>query len=88
MSDDDKLYEKAEKIVDEKISFYRHLYSYITVNAVLAVVNFLSGFDNIWFLWVTIFWGIGLASHYAKVFIFSGQYKENLIEKEIEKMKK
>ena len=88
MSDDNKLYEKAEKIVDEKIGFYRHLYSYITVNVILAVINFLTGFDNLWFLVVTIFWGIGLASHYAKVFIFAGEYKENMIEKEIEKMKK
>ena len=85
---DDKLYEKAEKIVDEKIGFYRHLYSYITVNIILAVINFLTGFDHIWFCWVTVFWGIGVVSHYGKVFLFSGEYKENLIEKEMEKMKK
>ena len=41
MSDDDKLYEKAEKIVDEKLGFYYHLYSYITVNIILAIINLI-----------------------------------------------
>lgn len=86
--DEDKLYEKAEKRVDEKIGFYRHLYSYITVNIILIVVNRLTNPDSFWFLCITIFWGIGLVSHYAKVFLFSGEYKENLIEKEMEEMRK
>ena len=30
---------RAEKIVDEKIGFYHHLYSYIVVNVILAVIN-------------------------------------------------
>ena len=37
---DKELRSKAEKRADEKIGFYRHLYSYITVNIILAIINF------------------------------------------------
>ena len=89
MSDDDKLYEKAEKIVDEKLGFYYHLYSYITVNIILAIINLIFSPNEIWFWWVSLFWGIGLISHFGKVFIFYKLTpKESMIEKEMEKMKK
>lgn len=91
MSEDDKIYKKAEKIVDEKIGFYRHLYSFITVNIILAVINFFTTPHRVWFYWITLFWGIGLISHFCKVFILSRTAyinKESMIEKEMEKMKK
>jgi hypothetical protein len=91
MSEDNELYKKAEKIVDEKLGFYRHLYSYITVNIILAIINLITTPNNLWFYWVSVFWGIGLLSHFGKVFIFSKTLnvnKESMIEKEMEKMKK
>ena len=39
---ENEIYSRAEKIVDEKIGFYHHLYSYIVVNVILAIVNILS----------------------------------------------
>lgn len=86
--DDNELYEKAEKRVDEKIGFYHHLYSYITVNIILLVINLLTTPNDLWFFWITLFWGIGVISHYVKVFLFAGKHKENLIEKEMEKIRK
>ena len=44
---------RAEKIVDEKIGFYHHLYSYIVVNVILAVINILFSPDHWWFIWVS-----------------------------------
>lgn len=89
---EETLYEKAEKRVDEKMSFYHHLYSFIVVNIILIVINVLFSKDSWWFMWVTFFWGIGLLSHFIKTFIvfdrFEEKHRESMIEKEMEKMRK
>ena len=94
MSDND-LYRRAEKRADEKIGFYKHLYSYVGVNIMLFIINLvtnmMSGNGEWWFYWVTVFWGIGLAFHFLKTFVFSNRLEDNreqMIEKEMEKMKK
>ena len=91
MSESD-LYSRAEKRVDEKMDFYRHLYSFVAVNIVLIVINVLFSRGEWWFYWVTLFWGIGLVSHYLKTFVFFEKFDENyrdqMIEKEMEKMRK
>ena len=83
---------RAEKIVDEKIGFYHHLYSYIVVNVILAVINILFSPDHLWFIWVSFFWGIGLVTHFVRTHIFAEKfdekYRDRMIEKEMEKMKK
>jgi hypothetical protein len=87
-----ELYSRAEKRVDEKMDFYRHLYSFIAVNVVLIIINVLFSRGEWWFYWVTLFWGIGLVSHYLKTFVFFEKFDENyrdqMIEKEMEKMRK
>ena len=87
-----ELYSRAEKRVDEKMDFYRHLYSFVAVNIVLIVINVLFSRGEWWFYWVTLFWGIGLVSHYLKTFVFFEKFDENyrdqMIEKEMEKMRK
>ena len=87
-----ELYGRAEKRVDEKMDFYRHLYSFVAVNIVLIVINVLFSRGEWWFYWVTLFWGIGLVSHYLKTFVFFEKFDEKcrdqMIEKEMEKMRK
>ena len=89
---EENLYSLAEKRVDEKIGFYRHLYSFIVVNVILLIINILFFKGEWWFYWVTFFWGIGLVSHFIKIFIvfdkFNEKHRENMIEKEMEKMRK
>lgn len=88
---DDELYKKAEKRADEKIGFYRHLYSFISVNVILAVLNAVTSFGEWWFYWITIFWGIGLIGHFLKVFVFNSHLDDNrdrMIENEMKKLKK
>ena len=89
---EENLYSRAEKRVDEKIGFYRHLYSFIVVNVILLVINILFSRGEWWFYWVTFFWGIGLVSHFIKTFIifdkFDEKHRESMIEKEMEKMRK
>ena len=94
MSEDD-LYRRAEKRVDEKIGFYRHLYSFVGVNALLFIINLITNImshsGEWWFYWVTLFWGIGLFIHFLKTFVFTEKLEDNrdkMIEKEMEKMKK
>lgn len=88
---DDELYKKAEKRADEKIGFYRHLYSFISVNVILAILNAVTSFGNWWFYWITIFWAIGLIGHFLKVFVFNSRLDDNrdrMIENEMKKLKK
>ena len=88
---EDELYRKAERRVDEKIGFYRHLYSFIAVNVFLFIINVLFSPGEWWFYWVTVFWGIGLLIHFFKTFILTRKLDDNrdkMIEKEMEKLKK
>ncbi len=87
----EELYKIAEKRVDEKIGFLKHLYSYITVNIILFVINLIFNPYEWWFMWVSLFWGIGLISHFLKVYIlfdkFVEKYRNNMIKKEINKIR-
>ena len=88
MSDDD-LYRKAEKRADEKIAFYRHLCSFVVVNAVFIIMNVVFSPGEWWFYWITVFWAIGLIFHFLKVFVlYDGNRREKMIEKEMKKLKK
>ena len=90
MSDDD-LYRKAERRADEKISFYKHFFSFVCVNLLLFVINALTSWGNWWFYWVTVFWGIGFVIHFIKTFVITNRLEDNrdeMIKKEMEKMKK
>lgn len=88
----DELYEKAKRRADEKIGFYKHLYSFITANVVLFILNAVTSFGEWWFYWITAFWGIGLIGHFLKVFVLGRKidddYRDKMIEKEMEKLKK
>ena len=86
MTDYDR-YLEARKRVNQKKSFYRHFASYIAVNIALLIVSEGESFP------VILFWGIGIVSHYLKVFGFPGrsrvlsrEWEEREIEKELRKM--
>ena len=83
------LYRRAEKRVDEKISFYRHLYSFIGVNIVFIIMNIVFSPGEWWFYWITGLWGIGLIFHFLRVFVFPEKIdKDRMIEEEMRKMQK
>lgn len=91
MSEKD-LYKRAEKRADEKIAFYNHLYTFIGVNVMFIIMNLVFSPGEWWFYWITCLWAIGLILHFLKVFVFAAKtgedYRDQLIEKEMEKMKK
>jgi len=86
----DEKYEEAKKRVKELKGFYRNLITYVAVNILLIVINLITSPDNLWFYWVTIFWGIGIVLHTSKVFILKGKFlgkewEEKKIKKIMEK---
>ncbi len=89
---ENELYRRAEKRSDEKIKFYHHLYSFIAVNIMFIIMNIIFSPGEWWFYWITCLWGIGLIIHFLKAFVLAekldGDYREKMIENEMEKMKK
>ncbi len=79
------------EIAQKRAGFKRHAVTYIIVNAFLWVIWFLSanrhgvdfdiyGWNHFpWPLWSTIGWGIGLAFHFARAYIFP---EANSVERE------
>ena len=88
----ESIYEKAQKRADEKMNFFKHLYSYLTVNIILFVINLLFSPNEWWFLWVAFFWGIGVIGDFVRVFIIDekvlNDYRDRMVEKEMENIRK
>jgi pilus assembly protein TadC len=80
---DDEKYERAKARVKEIKGFYRNLLTYAGVNILLIIINLVTNPGNLWFYWVTIFWGIGIAIHASKVFVL----KDRFLGKEWEEKK-
>ncbi|NWJ47458.1 MAG: 2TM domain-containing protein [Chloroflexi bacterium] len=90
------LYRLAEKRVKEKMRFYKHLTSYLTVNALLWAIAFIGWLSNgshnlwtlIWPIWVTVFWGIGLVSDYIKIFGLGESTQQRMIDEELRRLRR
>lgn len=48
--------------------FFNHLIAYGVVNAGICAWDVMNGTDKLWFYWVAVGWGVGLAVHAYKVF--------------------
>ena len=85
-------YERAEKIVAEKIGFFRHVIVYVAVNVILFAINMITSSGFLWFLLPLAGWGILLLAHFLVVFAFRGErferWRRREIEKEMEKLGK
>ena len=87
------LREIAERRVESKIKFKRNLYSYIFVNIILAAINIIFTPEYLWFLWVVLFWGIGVLVDFLKAYVLFNKYdnegyRRSMVEKEMEKLRK
>ena len=88
---DPSIYNEARRRVQEKAKFYKHLYIFLIVNAVFFTAALFRGrpFAP---LVVTLGWGIGLVSHYLKVFgmpgsgILSKEWEDQELHKEMNRM--
>jgi hypothetical protein len=77
-SGDDK-YDRARQKVEAKIGFFTHLAVFVVINVVFLIV---AGED---WLWVTLFWGVGLALHGFGVFFGDSDVIERWKERQIQK---
>ena len=55
-----------------KVGFYSHLWSYLSVNATLLIINIFTP-GPWWFQWSVLGWGIGLAFHFKATFFPHGK---------------
>jgi hypothetical protein len=97
---EEEAYRRAKKRVNEKLSFYNNLRSYITTNIVLwgiwfAIFITSGSRQGIWPIWVTAFWGIGLALHFFNVFgwpqkldFMNEKDRQHLIEEEMKRYRR
>lgn len=96
----DSKYNIAKSKVKSIKSFYEHILSFIFVNLLLFIINislnFISGSpltSELWFYWITIFWGIGLFIHALGTFwevymnnrFLSKEWEEKKIEEFMKK---
>lgn len=85
-------YNEAKRRVSEKRKFYKHLSTFWTVGVFFFVINAITSFGHWWFYWPMLGWGIGLASHYFKVFGlpgtdgYSAQWEEEEIQREMKRL--
>jgi len=79
----DDRYEEARRRVEAKIGFFVHLLVFVVINVIFLII---AGED---WLWVTLFWGIGLALHGFATFFgttdAAQRWKERQIQKELER---
>ena len=80
-------YQRAEKRVEAKMGFYRHLLVYIAVSILLITINLSRSPESYWFQWPLMIWAGALALHAFGVFIpFEGSaIKKKMIEEEMKK---
>jgi 2TM domain len=78
---DDERYDKARQKVEAKMGFFTHLFTFVVINVIFLIV---AGED---WLWVTLFWGLGLAIHAFYTFFGDSDavtsWKERQIQKEM-----
>lgn len=85
--DDESLRKSAERRADAKLAFRSHLTIYLVVNAGLAAINLLSSPGNLWFLWPMIGWGIGLVAHGMATYAWTGDVREQMVQKEMDRLR-
>lgn len=90
------LYRQATKRAEARLHFSQHLRSYVVVNLILWGIAILTGLHSFghywafwaigWPIWVTVFWGIGLAWEYINVFVMNENRKQKMIDEEMNRL--
>ncbi len=86
---EDERYHWAKKRVEDIRGFYTHLGVYIVINVLLLTINLVTSPNALWFYWVTIFWGVGIAFHAMGVFVwdrfFGREWEERKVREIMER---
>jgi hypothetical protein len=76
---------EIREIAKNRVDFREHLYIYAAINVFLFALNMWLSPTFWWFLFVTFFWGIGLAFHFNEAYLGTREAK---IENEYQKIRK
>ena len=70
-----------------KVEFRIHVFTFIAVIVLLAIINLLTSPEYLWFIWPMLGWGIGIVVHALRVYFSSGEssLKERMIQNEMNK---
>lgn len=81
---------EARKIAKNKVAFIRHFITYISVLMVLAIINNVTSRSHQWWIWVALFWGIGVFFNFMSAYLFKGgglkKMEEDLTRREMERL--
>lgn len=80
----DPHYQAALKHVEKLKNFYKHLASYVIFNILFLIINILSTPKQLWFYWITIFWGVGIATQAASLFWQSPKFGKKWEERKVQ----
>lgn len=82
--------ELLEQLAFKKVrrlkEYYSHLLIYVVMNVSCAVLNFLTTPEYLWFVGMTIFWGLGLTIHTLRVFVFDRFFGAEWERVQVEKL--
>jgi hypothetical protein len=85
----DEEYRSARRAVRKRIGFFRHLSTFVSVLALLLVIDIVTGPDEFWVQWVAAVWGIVLAVHFLNTFVFDAvlgrEAEKRMIDSELRK---
>jgi len=87
MASDEKLMTIARKRAEDKVGVFIHFTIYVAVNLLLVLVWWFSGAGFPWFIFVLVFWGIGIVAHWVSVFVGTGM-TDRMAASEYQKLKK
>lgn len=79
-------YAAAKEYVGEIRGFYSHLSIFIIVNILVWTINLITSRSEIWAIWVTFGWGIGIISHGFSVFAIDGMFGKEWEERKIQEI--
>lgn len=85
-NDEQNIYLKAQKRVEDIKAFYGNLTVYIIIISGLAILNLVTYPQHLWFLYPGIGWGIGVVIHGMSVFNYMPFLGSNWEEKKIQEL--
>jgi len=85
-SNEQNMYLKAQKRVEDIKGFYGNLTSYIVVNIGLMILNLVTSPEHLWFFYPMIGWGIGVVAHGMSVFNYMPFLSSDWEEKKIQEL--
>ena len=87
MEHKEEKYIRARERVTALKRFYGKLVSYIIFMIFFAAINYYTNeWNNMWFLWIAFFWGIGMVVEAGKVFGFSLLFGKHWESKKIKEL--